>query len=80
MDYVLQKATRAYMMSMVDGFSGYNQVAVDQEDQKKSTFTTPLGHLHVCKDAIWSYECKCNFLEGHGHSVCWGQVCGYIFG
>ena len=30
-------------MFMVDGFSGYNQVAVDQDDQKKTTFTTPWG-------------------------------------
>lgn len=28
-------------MSMLDGFSGYNQVAMDKEDQKKTTFTTP---------------------------------------
>ena len=30
-------------MSMMDGFSGYNQVAVLPEDQKKTTFTTPWG-------------------------------------
>ena len=28
-------------MSMMDGFSGYNQVAVLPEDQKKTAFTTP---------------------------------------
>ena len=43
MDYVLQKVTRAYMMSMVDGFSGYNQGAVDKEDKNKTTFTTTWG-------------------------------------
>jgi hypothetical protein len=30
-------------MSMLDGFSGYNQVLVGKEDQKKTTFTTPWG-------------------------------------
>ena len=30
-------------MSMVDGFSRYNQVAADKEDQKKTSFTTPWG-------------------------------------
>ena len=30
-------------MSMMDGFSGYNQVAVLPEDHKKTSFTTPWG-------------------------------------
>lgn len=41
MDHVLQKVTGSFRMSMLDGFSGYNQVAVDKEDQKKTVFTTP---------------------------------------
>lgn len=28
---------------MMDGFFGYNQVVVHQDDQKKMTFTTPWG-------------------------------------
>eukprot|EP00253_Pinus_taeda_P021433 PITA_21433 len=43
MDHVLQKVIRSFRMSMLDGFSGYNQVAVDREDQKKTTFKTPWG-------------------------------------
>lgn len=43
MDHVLQKVMRSFRMTMLDGFSGYNQVAVDKEDQKKTTFTTPWG-------------------------------------
>jgi hypothetical protein len=31
------------MMSMLDGFSGYNQVLVNKEDRNKTTFTTPWG-------------------------------------
>ena len=30
-------------MSMLDGFSGYNQVVVHPDDQEKTTFTTPWG-------------------------------------
>jgi len=30
-------------MSMMDGFSGYNQVTIHPEYQKKTTFTTRLG-------------------------------------
>ena len=43
MDYVLQKVTGAHRLSMVDGISGYNQVAVEKEDQKKISSTTPWG-------------------------------------
>ena len=43
MDYVLQKVTGSHRLSMVDGFSGYNQVAVEKEDQKKIAFTMPWG-------------------------------------
>ena len=30
-------------MSMIDGFSGYNQIAVNDHDKEKTTFTTPWG-------------------------------------
>ena len=30
-------------MSMMDGFSTYNQVLVDEKEQFKTTFTTPWG-------------------------------------
>jgi hypothetical protein len=29
----------------MDGYSGYNQVAVDPQDQEKTTFTCPFGTL-----------------------------------
>jgi hypothetical protein len=28
---------------MLDGYSGYNQISVMEEDKKKTTFTTPWG-------------------------------------
>jgi hypothetical protein len=43
MEHLLQRVTGAGMMSMLDGFSGYNQVLVKREDQLKTTFTTPWG-------------------------------------
>jgi hypothetical protein len=30
-------------MSMIDGFSGYNQIIVHQDDEEKTAFTTPWG-------------------------------------
>ena len=43
METLLQRVTGSRMMSMLDGFSGYNQVLVNKEDQHKTTFTTPWG-------------------------------------
>lgn len=43
MDTLLQNVIRAGMLSMLDGFSGYNQVMVHLDDRSKTTFTTPWG-------------------------------------
>jgi hypothetical protein len=43
MEHLLQRVTGAGMMSMLDGFSGYNQVLLKREYQLKTTFTTPWG-------------------------------------
>jgi hypothetical protein len=50
MEHLLQRVTGAGMMSMLDGFFGYNQVLVREEDRLKTTFTTPWGtfmHLRM---------------------------------
>jgi hypothetical protein len=36
-------------MSMIDGFSGYNQIYVLPEDREKTTFTTPWGTFMYAK-------------------------------
>ena len=43
METLLQRITGSSMMSMLDGFSGYNQVLVKEEDIHKTAFTTPWG-------------------------------------
>jgi hypothetical protein len=43
MDHVLEKVVGANRMSMIDGFSGYNQIAMNEQDREKTTFTTPWG-------------------------------------
>ena len=40
MDHILQRVVGATRISMLDGFSGYNQVLVDPKDQEKTTFIT----------------------------------------
>jgi hypothetical protein len=43
MEHLLQRVTGEGMMSMLDGFLGYNQVLLKREDQLKTAFTTPWG-------------------------------------
>lgn len=41
MESLLQQVTSSAFMSMLDGFSGYNQISVIEEDKHKTAFTTP---------------------------------------
>ena len=43
MDHILHNVVGSQRMSMLDGFSGYNQIQVHLYDQEKTTFTTPWG-------------------------------------
>ena len=43
MENMLQRVTGSELMSMMDGFSGYNQVVVKKLEQFKTAFTTPWG-------------------------------------
>ena len=49
MDHILQRVVEATRISMLDGFSGYNQVLVDPKDQEKTTFITPWGTFMYAK-------------------------------
>ena len=49
METLLQRVTGSGMMSLLDGFSGYNQVMVRKVDQHKTTFTTPCGTFHYVR-------------------------------
>jgi len=40
MDSILKKVVGSTRISMVDWFSGYNQVVVHLEDQENTAFTT----------------------------------------
>eukprot|EP00253_Pinus_taeda_P025957 PITA_25957 len=49
MDHILQRVVGASRMSLLDGYSGYNQVSVHEGDRDKTTFTTPWGTFHYAK-------------------------------
>ena len=41
MHHILQRVVGSSRISLLDGFSGYNQIVVQLEDQAKTAFTTP---------------------------------------
>jgi hypothetical protein len=43
MDHVLEKVVGANRMSMIDRFSVYNQITMNEQDREKIAFTTPWG-------------------------------------
>jgi hypothetical protein len=49
MDHILEKVVGANRMSMIDGFSGYNQIVVNEHDKEKTAFTTPWGTFMYAK-------------------------------
>jgi len=42
-DQILERLASQSYYCFLDGYSGYNQVAVDPQDQEKTTFTCPFG-------------------------------------
>jgi hypothetical protein len=43
MDHVLENVFGENNISMIEGFSGYNQIDVHENDKEKTMFTTPWG-------------------------------------
>ena len=41
MDHVLERVVWVNIMYMIDGFSGYNQIVMNEQDKEKTAFTTP---------------------------------------
>eukprot|EP00253_Pinus_taeda_P032562 PITA_32562 len=48
-DHILQRVVGASHLSLLDGYSSYNQVLVREDDQDKTIFTTPWGTFKYVK-------------------------------
>jgi hypothetical protein len=48
-EHLLQRITWSTMMSFLDGFLGYNQVWVNEDDRHKISFTTPWGNFEYIR-------------------------------
>ena len=49
MDHILQRVVGSPRISLLDGFSGFNQILVHLDDQDKTAFTTPWGTFKYVK-------------------------------
>jgi hypothetical protein len=49
MEHIVQRVVRSIRITLLDGFSGYNQVLVHPDDQEKIAFTTPWGTFMYVK-------------------------------
>lgn len=49
MDHILQRVVGASRISLLDGFSGFNQILVHLDDHEKTNFTTPWGTFKYVK-------------------------------
>ena len=49
MEHLLQRVSGASVMSFLNGFSEYNQVAMHPNDQENTAFTTPWGTFMYAK-------------------------------
>ena len=77
MEHILQRVVGSKRISLLDGFSGYNQVLVIQEDQLKTAFTTPWGTFMYVKipfrfmnaGATCQREMDIDFSDEIGHFI-----------
>ena len=77
MEHILQKVVGSKRISLLDGFSGYNQLLVLPEDQLKTAFTTPWGTFMYVKmpfglmnaGATFQRAMDIAFLEEIGHFI-----------
>ena len=53
-DQMLDRLARHPHFCFLDGYSGYNQIAIAPEDQEKNHIHMSLWHLCFQKDAIWT--------------------------
>ena len=78
MEQLLQMVSGSELFSLLDGFSGYNQVLSSRRRQIEDNVQDQMGNLCLQKDALWAYKCWSNVSEGYGHSfprINWPKCC-----
>jgi hypothetical protein len=68
MDFLLQQVMGSTCMSMLDGFSGYNQVLVTEEDREKKTFITPWETYAYSMMPVGLKNARATFQRARDHA------------
>ena len=53
MDILVDNTIGHSLISFIDGYAGYNQVKMVEEDTEKPTFINPWGNILLHYDVIW---------------------------
>jgi hypothetical protein len=61
MDHILQRVVGAHIISLLDGYSSYNQITVCEDDKEKITFTTPWETFMYDKMPFWMMNTGATF-------------------
>ena len=76
MDHILQKVVGCKGISLLDGFSGYNQVLVFPSDQHKTTSTTPWGTFMYVKIPFGLMNARATFQRAM--DIAFSEDIGYF--
>jgi hypothetical protein len=68
MKFHLQQVTGSACMSILDGFSGYNQVLVVEEDREKKTFMTPWETFAYARMPFGLKDVEATFQRAKDHA------------
>jgi hypothetical protein len=60
-DQMVERLAGHEYYCFLDGYSGYNQVPVDPEDQEKTTFTCPFGIFAYRRKPLWLCNAPATF-------------------
>jgi len=61
MDHILQRVVGESRMSLLDGYLGYNQILVHEDDRDKTVFTTLWGTFHYAKMSFGLKNARATF-------------------
>jgi hypothetical protein len=71
MENILQRVTGASRLSMIDGFSRYNQILVMPKDREKIAFTTPWGTFMYAKMHFGLMNAEATFQRAMDIAFTW---------
>ena len=70
MDQMLKRLTGQSFYFFLDGYSGYNQIVVDPNDQSEDNIHFPFRCVCLQKNALRALQCSCYVSTMHDGNIC----------